>query len=252
MTLSLGSRADECSALYPPAVPAAPALSGMSATLRGIELASHQGLRAHDAELGLEDIDLDTLSLRVQRRHPQRPRLSDDGFGDSVASIALNPFLEVTFEATRGLFRVQLSNCALSRLGSSLQETWTHAAFNTLRGAAAPHGIRFYSRPLLTRLPSGPAALQLRTENTAVGNWLAHPRTFTLLHDHVLELLQATKVFFCLLAPETLVAVTYSTPENAHECLRAIERYFRRPSVLSSSPLVWAQGFPAPIPFHTP
>ena len=160
--------------------------------------------------------------------------LSDDGFSDSLATLALSPGLRLGLHAG-GL---KISQRGLDSLGLSIQAAWDLAALNLERAARTPAGLEFSTRCVTARFGSRiPAGVEIKVRGADAQAWLAHPQTFTILHRHLLRILRAQQLVYLL--------------PDAHSLLAFIDLPARALSSLAESlpspcpyPLLWAHGFP--------
>lgn len=172
----------------------------------------------------------------------QQPGLSDDGFCDSFASIALSRQLCAGLHCAGAT----VSQRGLGELDLSTHRAWDLAAENLLHLARGPRGLTFFTRPVTELLPLTAPALQVAVPGARPTAWLSHPHTFTILHRHLRGLLGAEVAY---LAPT--VDVLIAAPENAPE-LGPLRAHLAElpPSTLGGSslpphPLLYRHGFPA-------
>lgn len=189
-----------------------------------------------------------------------RPGLSDDGFSDSPASIALSRQLRAGLHCRgdsgeipdTGDIRqknqaptVTVSQRGLGELDLSPQQAWDLAADNVLHLSRWAEGIRFYTRPAAMLLEQPLPALQVGTSGASPTSWLAHPHTFTVLHCHLRRLL-GTEVRYLAPTREVLLAFPANAPE-----LRALSAHLERHSPIPGEALLggweiaYECGFPA-------
>ncbi|MDO5668865.1 MAG: hypothetical protein Q4G50_02555 [Corynebacterium sp.] len=128
--------------------------------------------------------------------------LSDDGFCDTIASISLSRDLSATFTCGGA----DISYRGLSELHLSAHGAWELSASNLIERARTPEGINVRTRPAHHLLGAGAAGLQVALPGAPATSWLAHPRTFRILDDHLAELLGGPVVWRYLPA-DGLVAV---------------------------------------------
>lgn len=140
-------------------------------------------------------------------RWANSPGLSDDGFCDSFATIALSRELCAGLHChdETGQNTVTVSQRGLGDLELSTHRAWDLAAENLLRRAQEPEGTRFFTRPASILFGAGAPGLQVAAPGAAPTAWLAHPCTFTVLHDHLCQLL-GTEARYLVPAPAVLVA----------------------------------------------
>ncbi|RSZ62111.1 hypothetical protein EAH68_10375 [Corynebacterium hylobatis] len=150
--------------------------------------------------------------------------LSDDGFCDTVATIALSRELCATFVCGNS----DVSYRGLGELDLSARQAWELAARNLITRARTPEGIRVLSRPhadgLQVAMPGAPAE-----------SWLAHPHTFTILDRHLAELLGGPVAWWWPAAGR-LVAVPRADVDKQAPGEGAL--------------VEWRHGFPAAVSRH--
>lgn len=190
---------------------------------------------------------LQNVHLRLHHRSwLVRHRISDDGFGDSPASINLSSQL------TMGLDNLgtTVSYRGLAEFGLSTRQAWDKAAGNLVSLATRPKGTCFFLRDAaaITRLNS--AAIQVRAPGAPISAWLAHPRTFTVLNDHLREQVGGTVIYF-LPSADCLVVAAASDTQREHlgTWLRttAQDPIARGGELMSSQPLIYLRGFPGAL-----
>lgn len=153
--------------------------------------------------------------------HPSRwansPGLSDDGFCDSFATIALSRELCAGLHChdETGQHTVTVSQRGLSELELSTHRAWDLAAENLLRRAQEPEGTRFFTRPAHVLFGAGAPGLQIAVPGASPTAWLAHPYTFTVLHDHLSQLLDA-EVRYLVFSSTVLVAAPVAAAGLEH------------------------------------
>ncbi|WP_347307194.1 hypothetical protein [Corynebacterium sp. SA-MJD20WY100] len=119
-----------------------------------------------------------------------RPRLSEDGFFDSVATVGLCAGHDMQLRCGTGLTElgespaVGVSLRALSEWDMTVNQAWTTAAHNVLRAAHTSRGYRFQSRPARDVLDTRAHGVQVRSPGVPITAWLTHPLTFNILHEH--------------------------------------------------------------------
>ncbi|MGP6172844.1 hypothetical protein [Corynebacterium sp. A21] len=189
-----------------------------------------------------------------------RPGLSDDGFSDSPASIALSRQLRAGLHchgdspespgsgvsrATRHTSLVTVSQRGLGELDLSPQQAWDLAADNVLHHSREAEGIRFYTRPAAMLFAQPLPALQVGASGASPTSWLAHPHTFTVLHSHLRRLL-GTEVRYLAPTREVLLAFPANAPE-----LRTLSTRLEEHSMVPGEALLggweisYECGFPA-------
>lgn len=197
-------------------------------------------------------ICLEAATLQPRLHHHKwsaKVRLSDDGFCDSPARIALSHTLTMGLSSNGRT----LSYRGLAELGLSTRQAWDLAADNLVVAARTPQGTRFHIRdaariPQITtqvtsRLPEN-SALQVRTPGAPVTAWLAHPRTFTILNNHLEDLLGPELIY---LAPTVDLLLALPTHDRARTVL---ERWSAQTpgEQIATAALRYSAGFPTPAP----
>ncbi|MFC6145470.1 hypothetical protein [Corynebacterium nasicanis] len=166
----------------------------------------------------------------------RRCGLSDDGFSDTIAYIALSRELCATFTCDGA----DVSYRGLGDLDLSAHRAWDLAAANLMARAQTPEGIRVRTRPAQILLGPGAEGLQVALPGAPASAWLAHPRPFAVLDEHLRGLLGESVAWWAL-ASGTVVAV----PEGG------VEKQAPG-AALVSTPLVRRHGFPAAVSSRTP
>ena len=201
-----------------------------------------------------------TIQPRLHHRGwRERVRFSNDGFCDSPASISLSRSL------TMGLVAgdATLSYRGLDELGLGIRQAWDLAADNLVMAARCPEGTCFYLRDavhtgLIDAPPptndggTGVAAVQVKVPGAPVTSWLAHPRTFTILHLHLQTRLGPDLVYLAPL-PDLLIACAALDPgDTGQEVAELVTG--RLPEVrlpgedyICATPLIYRLGFPAVV-----
>lgn len=192
---------------------------------------------------------LPRLHLNSRQR---RPELSDDGFSDSPALIALSRQLSAGLrcllagDGGRGTaVPVTVSQRGLGELDLSPQQAWHLAAENLLHRSREAEGFRFYTRPAAALGEWALPALQVATPGSGPTAWLAHPRTFTIMHSHLCRLM-GTEVRYLAPTREILLAFPAAAPE-LHACGGFLEQHageLGRP-LLGGRTISYECGFPA-------
>ena len=160
--------------------------------------------------------------------------LSDDGFSDSLATLALSPELRVGLQAGG----CKISQRGLDSLGLSIQAAWDLAALNLERAARTPAGLEFSTRSVSARFgPRLPAGVEIKVRGADAQAWLAHPQTFTILHHHLVRILRAQQLIYLLPDSHSLLAFI-DVPAKA---LMGFAASLPSPCPY---PLLWAHGFP--------
>lgn len=175
-----------------------------------------------------------------------KPGLSDDGFCDSIASIALSRQLCAGLHCVTKDASVTVSQRGLGELDLSTHRAWDLAAENLLHRARSTAGLTFFTRPVTELIKQPVPAVQVGTPGAPPTSWLAHPHTFTVLHQHLRGLLGAEVSY---LAPSTdiLIAIPRDAPE-----IELLHRHLTHPGAtrLPGAPVVaqtvsYTRGFPA-------
>lgn len=143
-----------------------------------------------------------------------------------------------------------LSYRGLAELGLSTRLAWDIAADNLITSARRPAGTRFYLRTarIITGLDT--TALQVRVPGAPVTAWLAHPRTFTILHRHLEQQLGATPVY---LAPLEDLLIAFPADPPAPASLRnwaqtTMDARENSGERICAAPLTYQHGFPTEHP----
>lgn len=172
--------------------------------------------------------------------------VSSDYSGPSVA-------LSAQARVAIGVSGTPLEAREMAVAGYSLLQAWDAAATNVERRARDAEGIEFLSRPAhyLADFPTGVSARQWNVRGNYIAAWLAHPRTWTRLHQHIAtslgipqEAAESSQVlrYFCP-RDDVLLAVD-SRDKTALACTAEWSR------TTSSSPLAgplrYSHGFPVP------
>lgn len=153
----------------------------------------------------------------------QRPGLSDDGFSDSPAMIALSRQLSAGLHClpeTGSSGRragnadplITVSQRGLGELDLFPQQAWDVAAENLLHRSREAEGFRFYTRPASVLSGQPLPALQVATPGSSPTDWLAHPHTFSIMHFHLRRLMR-TEVRYVAPTREVLLAFPARAPE---------------------------------------
>ncbi len=146
---------------------------------------------------------------------------------ERIATIALSATLSAVMESDD---RAQ-SEDSLARHGLGVRQAWDEAAQQLIAAAQTIHGTRFWTRPVHG------GGLQVRTDAAPASGWLAHPRPFRLLNEHLSALLSTPQPVYLLPDNHTLLAFPDLPPPPDSPA--------ERRSWLSPRPLVWQRGFPA-------
>lgn len=176
----------------------------------------------------------------------EKPGLSDDGFCDSFATIALSRRLCAGLHCVTDNGSVTVSQRGLGELDLSTHRAWDLAAENLLHRAHGTAGLTFFTRPVTGLIDEPVPAVQVGTPGAPPTSWLAHPHTFTVLHRHLCGLLGAEVVY---LAPTSQVLI--AAPENAPE-LDLLRNRLNRPgggrplgAPVVAETVSYSRGFPA-------
>lgn len=187
-----------------------------------------------------------SLQPRLHRQGwAESARLSDDGFCDTAASINLSVSLQMGLSAGART----LSFRGLAELGLGTRLAWDISADNLIAAAAHPAGTRFYLRDAEATTAITASALQIRVPGAPVTAWLAHPRTFTILHRHVEKQLGAEVTYFAPLE-DVLLAVASDSPEleNFGKWAQAtMSEHTNTGERISAAPLRYRLGFPTDL-----
>lgn len=198
-----------------------------------------------------------TIQPRLHHRMwHERVRFSNDGFCDSPASISLSRSL------TMGLVTgdTTLSYRGLAELGLGIRQAWDLAADNLVRAARSPEGTCFYLRdavhtglldapPTTSDHVAGVPAIQVKVPGAPVTSWLAHPRTFTILHRHLQNRLGPDPIYLAPL-PDLLIAFATSDPaDTGSEMTGVLTRRLPEARIpgehyICATPLAYRLGFP--------
>ncbi len=201
-----------------------------------------------------------TIQPRLHHRAGrERVRFSNDGFCDSPASISLSRSL------TMGLVAgdTTLSYRGLAELGLGIRQGWDLAADNLVRAARCPEGTCFYLRdavhtglidapPTTSDGGAGVTAVQVKVPGAPVTSWLAHPRTFTILHRHLQTRLGPELIYLAPL-PDLLIACATPDPTGTGQEVAGLltgglaEARIPGEHYICATPLVYRLGFPAVV-----
>ncbi|MDY3127629.1 MAG: hypothetical protein SOW59_05800 [Corynebacterium sp.] len=185
-----------------------------------------------EAQVRVDPSDLRPL-IKPREWLKHRP-LSADGFSESPACLALSRSLVVAF--TCGT--IILSQRGLDRLGLSVHAAWDVCALNLERAARTPDGIEFYTRSVAHRLgATNPRGVEVRVRGTRAQSWLAHPQTFSIVHQQLLCLCRVAELTY-VLPDETSLFAFFGpvTPRIAHIAAQSTSA--------AQVPLRWSNGFP--------
>lgn len=157
--------------------------------------------------------------------------------GDSADTLNLSSRLAVRFSRNDKF----LQRAELDRLGMTLQQAWNIGASNTLRRSCTTSGIRFWTRPSSFALgPEAPRGLEVRCQGP-IGAWLAHPRPFATLDQHLRQLTGAARMIYLLPTNHRLVALHLISDAEAYHWARV---FAGESAETADFPLVWSHGFP--------
>lgn len=159
----------------------------------------------------------------VRRREHLNPRAR-------LATVALSASLTAVVELAG---RAQ-SEDALARRGLRIRQAWDESARQLIAAAQTVHGTRFWTRPV------SDAGLEVRSDAAPVSAWLAHPRPFQLLNEHLKKLLDTPQPVYLLPDADTLLAFP--------DFPVGYDPVVPRARWLSPSPLIWQRGFPTEVP----
>ena len=116
------------------------------------------------------------------------------GFSASTAFISLSPGLVCVFDRIAAAGHGEaLTHQQIGSLGLTAHQAW-NAAAETLRATAVTEGdVEFWSRPATVALGDGaPPGVEIRGGTHTAAAWLAHPRTFEVIHRHFSTVLAPT------------------------------------------------------------
>lgn len=167
-----------------------------------------------------------------------RRSLSDDGFSDSLAYIALSHELCTGFISAGR----DVSYRGLGELDLSAHRAWDLAADNLVEATRTRRGIRFLTRPAHLVLGPGAPGLQVATPGHQVSAWLAHPHTFTILDTHLAGLVGGP-VAYLVPTPSVLLALPLADVDT---WVDAAARLATGPALLEVA-VRWAHGFPTAV-----
>lgn len=186
------------------------------------------------------------LPRLVRQRWTTNTGLSDDGFCDSVATLPLSQNWSMTLRCTTSDGGINVSQRGLDELGVSIQHAWDFAAINLAEASRSEYGTQFWMRPASAVLgPGCPDGVQVATSRYPISSWLAHPRAFLLLDDHLRTVLAAQRLVYLVPDPATVIALAGIGHQEATAwAQRAQETRPRHRVQLSSVPLLLVQGFP--------
>ncbi|GAB2504027.1 hypothetical protein CATRI_08535 [Corynebacterium atrinae] len=187
-------------------------------------------------------VDATTILPSLRRLElPQRRDLSDDGFGDSRATITLSRTLLACLYSGE----MALSYRHLGELDLSAHRAWDLAASNLIERASSPHGVRILTRPAPISLGAGAPGVEVSTPGACATAWLAHPHSFSILDSHLEGLLGET-VGYLVPSHSLLFALPLSQLSDSR-WIEAAASLVRPRESLIASPVRWSQGFPADL-----
>lgn len=114
-------------------------------------------------------------------------------------------------------------------MGLSIRGAWDEAADNLLRLARTAEGLRVWLRPVTD------SWFEVAVDGAAASSWLAHPKTFTVLNNHLGEILRAP-VYYRV--PGVQAHTLFVTATRTH--LAALD------TPEESFDVVYSAGFPVP------
>lgn len=125
-----------------------------------------------------------SLTPRLARRGDLGPRSwLTPGFGASTAYINLSPGLVCVFDTPHS---AGLTHQEVGCTGLSVHQAWNAAADELVPRAVTDSGVEFLVRdPTIALGPSElPPGYEVDGHGAPAAAWLAHPKTFTVLHRH--------------------------------------------------------------------
>lgn len=203
-----------------------------------------------------------TSRIRASQIHPrlhnqqwfESKRVSTDGFCDQPAKLNLSHSLYMGLSSGKAT----LSYRALAEVGLSIRQAWDQGATNLIQSATTLEGVRIDLRTadFLTgiKLPKNRSktlqgtALEIRIPGAPVTSWLAHPRTFTLLNNHM-ELRLGSHPRYLVPTANTLIALSAAHPLTSQFITWADDivkepLHRRGEEHITSTLLIYRQGFP--------
>lgn len=189
----------------------------------------------------IPDTPVRAVSLHLTRSRNNSEALSYEMFSPyfdrAPAVIALSSGLSASLRCNGQLLR----QGSLHSLGKTTRQLWNDAATNLIETARTPRGIAIHTRELSRLVQQPTAGLHIAAGTGPASSWLAHPRTFTLLHRHISRQFNEEPVFFCP-TPKILIAVPCSKKcQKLATWLTTFEHPLEPGGVLYSS------GFPAHV-----
>ncbi|AEG82004.1 MULTISPECIES: hypothetical protein [Corynebacterium] len=191
------------------------------------------------------NVPVRTVSLHLTRSPNNSETLSYEMFSPyfdrAPAVIALSSGLSASLRCNGQLLR----QGSLHSLGKTTRQLWNDAATNLMETARTPRGIAIHTRELSRLVQQPTVGLHIAAGKGPASSWLAHPRTFTLIHQYISTQFNEEPVFFCPTS-KILIAVPFSQkcPKLA-TWLTTFEHPLEQGGVLYSS------GFPAHIDHFT-
>ncbi|GAA1474158.1 hypothetical protein P4N68_00295 [Corynebacterium felinum] len=148
--------------------------------------------------------------------------------------------LSATLRAGLVINEAPLSYDQISAMGLSLRQVWNRAADSMIAAELESPGVAVRTRPsrVLTGVDS--PGLQVAFRHSPAPAWLAHPRTFSVLHYHLCDL---AGMDVCYFAPTSLVLFAVGT-HSVHRLMQC----WSQPVELVGSAVYFAQGFPSEKP----
>lgn len=190
------------------------------------------------ASTALPLLAADLIPALSPRPTSSRPRLSDDGYFDSVASLGLCRGLDMILVRRNGQL---ISYRALAAADIQTHEAWALAAHNVMEAALTRRGYHF-------RTKSAIGGVRVRTKGSPATSWLAHPAPFSVLHHHLVEVLRTPTVAYLAPAHDHLYAIPLRKNTDARRAFQAARAdagvHIPRTAV---EPLLWSDGFPRPL-----
>lgn len=134
---------------------------------------------------------LPALTPRLVRRDPAASPRSwlTPGFGASAAFINLSPGLVCAFDGPTG---EAVTHQELGAAGMTAHQAWNAVAEDLAPRAFRDTGVEFMVRPPSVALGTAhlPRGFEVGGHDCHPASWLAHPKTFTILHRHFESVLQ--------------------------------------------------------------
>lgn len=172
-------------------------------------------------------------------------RLSDSGFSDAAASVPLSQSTAMALTSRCAAGSTLISHRDVDDLGLSLRQAWNASAFNLLSASHNGHSLRFHTRPASARLSSRcPQGVEVTMDGCHTTSWLAHPQTFTLLHEHMRSLLSSSNLVYLAPREDILFVLADTSFSEATAWAQYAAETTALYSALITFPLVWNNGFP--------